>query len=208
MMTNASERPGAKPGEEVGFVGLGVMGQPMALNLARAGTRLVVWNRSPAAADPLREAGAAVAASVEDVFERTRIVMLMLVNEAVLDEILQRGTPGFAELVSRHVIVSMGSNSPDYSRGLAADIAAAGGCYVEAPVSGSRKPAETGQLVSLLGGDPETVAEVRPLLSPMSICIFARRSPDWPRRRISQARTGSISRRSRPPSIPVRWPAI
>ncbi|WP_312038203.1 MULTISPECIES: NAD(P)-binding domain-containing protein [Rhizobium] len=64
-MTNASERPGAEPGEEIGFVGLGVMGQPMALNLTRAGTRLVVWNRSPAAPDPLRAAGAAVAASVE-----------------------------------------------------------------------------------------------------------------------------------------------
>ena len=167
MMSNASERPGAEPGEEIGFVGLGVMGQPMALNLARAGTRLVVWNRSPAAADPLREAGAAVAASVEEVFERTRIVLLMLVNEMVLDEVLQRGTPGFAKLVSGHIVVSMGSNPPDYSRGLAAEIAAAGGRYVEAPVSGSRKPAEMGQLVSLLGGDPEAVAEVRPLLVPM-----------------------------------------
>ncbi len=167
MMSNASERPGAEPGEEIGFVGLGVMGQPMALNLARAGTRLVVWNRSPAAADPLREAGAAVATSVEEVFERTRIVILMLVNEAVLDEVLQRGTPAFAKLVSGHIVVSMGSNPPDYSRGLAAEIVAAGGRYVEAPVSGSRKPAEMGQLVSLLGGDPDAVVEVRPLLAPM-----------------------------------------
>lgn len=167
MMSNASERPGAEPGEEIGFLGLGVMGQPMALNLAKAGTRLVVWNRSPAAADPLREAGAAVAGSVEEVFERARIVILMLVNEAALDTVLQRGTPGFATLISGHIVVSMGSNSPDYSRGLAAEIVAAGGRYVEAPVSGSRKPAEMGQLVSLLGGEPETVAEVRPLLAPM-----------------------------------------
>ncbi len=167
MMTSVSERPGAVPGEEVGFVGLGVMGQPMALNLARAGTKLVVWNRSLAAVEPLREAGATVAASVEDLFERARIVILMLVNEMVLDEVLRRGTPDFARLVSGHVVVSMGSNPPDYSRGLAADILAAGGRYVEAPVSGSRKPAETAQLVALLGGDAETVAEVRPLLAPM-----------------------------------------
>jgi 3-hydroxyisobutyrate dehydrogenase len=167
MMTNVSERPGAAPGEEIGFVGLGVMGQPMALNLAKAGTRLVVWNRSPAAGDPLREAGAIVAVSVEDVFERARIVILMLVNEMVLDEVLRRGTPDFAKLVSGHIVVSMGSNPPDYSRGLAADILAAGGRYVEAPVSGSRKPAEMGQLVALLGGDPEAVSEVRPLLAPM-----------------------------------------
>ncbi|NLS15156.1 NAD(P)-dependent oxidoreductase [Rhizobium sp. P40RR-XXII] len=167
MMTNVSERPGDEPGEEIGFVGLGVMGQPMALNLAKAGAKLVVWNRSPAAADPLREAGAAVAASVEGVFTRTRIVILMLVNETVLDEVLQRGTPGFARLLAGHIVVSMGSNPPDYSRGLAADILAAGGRYVEAPVSGSRKPAETAQLVALLGGDAETVAEVRPLLALM-----------------------------------------
>ncbi|SCB29066.1 NAD(P)-dependent oxidoreductase [Rhizobium multihospitium] len=167
MMTNVSERPGAEPGEAIGFVGLGVMGQPMALNLAKAGTKLVVWNRSSAAADPLREAGAAVAASVEEVFARTRIVILMLVNETVLDEVLRRGTPDFIKLVSGHIVVSMGSNPPDYSRGLAADILAAGGRYVEAPVSGSRKPAETAQLVALLGGDAEAVAEVRPLLAPM-----------------------------------------
>jgi 3-hydroxyisobutyrate dehydrogenase len=167
MMTSVSERPGAAPGEEIGFVGLGVMGQPMALNLAKAGTRLVVWNRSPTAADPLREAGAAVAASVEEVFERARIVILMLVNQTVLDEVLRRGTADFAKLVSGRIVVSMGSNPPDYSRGLAADILAAGGRYVEAPVSGSRKPAETAQLVALLGGDAETVAEVRPLLAPM-----------------------------------------
>ncbi len=167
MMTSVSERPGAAPGEEIGFVGLGVMGQPMALNLAKAGTRLVVWNRSPTAADPLREAGAAVAASVEEVFERARIVILMLVNQTVLDEVLRRGTADFAKLVSGRIVVSMGSNPPDYSRGLGADILAVGGRYVEAPVSGSRKPAETAQLVALLGGDAETVAEVRPLLAPM-----------------------------------------
>ncbi|NTJ65430.1 NAD(P)-dependent oxidoreductase [Agrobacterium rhizogenes] len=167
MMTNVSERPGAAPGEEIGFVGLGVMGQPMALNLAKAGTRLVVWNRSPGAGDPLREAGAIVAVSVEDVFERARIVILMLVNEMVLDEVLRRGTADFAKLVSGHIVVSMGSNPPNYSRGLAADILAAGGRYVEAPVSGSRKPAEMGQLVALLGGDTEAVSEVRSLLAPM-----------------------------------------
>lgn len=166
-MTNTTERPGTQPGEAVGFVGLGVMGQPMALNLARAGTKLVVWNRSSAATEPLHAAGATVAASVEEVFERTRIVILMLVNEGALDAVLSRGTLEFAKLVSGHIVVSMGSNPPDYSRGLAADIAAAGGRYVEAPVSGSRKPAESGQLVCLLGGDPETVGEIRPLLGPM-----------------------------------------
>ncbi|WCA72648.1 NAD(P)-dependent oxidoreductase (plasmid) [Agrobacterium tumefaciens] len=153
--------------EEIGFIGLGVMGRPMALNLVKAGTRLIVWNRSPEPREALREAGATAVASVDDVFARTRVVICMLVNETALDAVLKRGTLGFGDLVNGHVVVSMGSNSPEYSRALAADITTAGGHYVEAPVSGSRKPAETGQLVSLLGGDPDIVGEVRPLLSPM-----------------------------------------
>lgn len=153
--------------EAVGFVGLGVMGQPMALNLARAGVRLVVWNRTPERAEPLRQEGAEVAADVEEVFARAGTVILMLLNEAVLDATLLRGTPAFARLVRGHLVVSMASNAPDHSRGLAAEIGAAGGRYLEAPVSGSRKPAEAGGLVALLGGEPADLLEVQPLLEPM-----------------------------------------
>lgn len=152
---------------EVGFIGLGIMGQPMALNLARAGTRLVVWNRSPERCAPLRAAGAGVAASVAEVFAQAGIVILMLVDEAATDSVLGRGTPGFGEMVAGHIVVNMGSTAPAYSRSLEADIRAAGGRYVEAPVSGSRKPAEAGQLVALLAGDEQTVEQVRPLLGPM-----------------------------------------
>ncbi|HEP9100152.1 TPA: NAD(P)-dependent oxidoreductase [Pseudomonas aeruginosa] len=167
MSNTKQQHPASRAGDPIGFIGLGVMGQPMALNLARAGVPLVVWNRTPAAAEPLQAAGAEEAASVDEVFERARTVILMLVNEPALDAVLRRGTPAFADLVGGRTLVSMGSNSPGYSRALAADIAAAGGRYVEAPVSGSRKPAEAGQLVSMLGGDPDVVAEVRPLLAPM-----------------------------------------
>ncbi|MGW3131919.1 NAD(P)-dependent oxidoreductase [Streptomyces sp. NPDC001123] len=163
-MTRATGSAGA-PG--YGFVGLGVMGQPMALNLARAGTPLVVWNRTPERAEALRAAGARVAASVEEVFAQARVVFVMLVDEAVTDAVLGRGGPEFAKLVADRVVVSTGSTAPEYARGLAADIEAAGGRFVEAPVSGSRKPAEAGELVAMLGGDPDTVAEVRPLLAPM-----------------------------------------
>ena len=162
------ERPGhLVMREPLGFIGLGVMGQPMALNLARAGTDLVVWNRSPARAAPLLAVGAKLASSVDEVFARARVVIVMLVNEEVTDDVLGRATSAFAERVSGHIVVSMGSTAPGYSRGLAAEIRAAGGRYVEAPVSGSRKPAEAGELVALLGGGRDTVAEVLPLLTPM-----------------------------------------
>jgi 3-hydroxyisobutyrate dehydrogenase len=159
--------------EKVGFVGLGVMGQPMALNLAKAGARLIVWNRTPERTDPLRNVGAVVAHSVDEVFAGSRIVILMLINETVIDAVLGRRTSGFAELVGDHVVVSMGSIAPDYSRALAADVQAAGGRYVEAPVSGSKKPAEAGELVALLGGEPDAIAEVSPLLGPMCRQVLA-----------------------------------
>ncbi|MER5258679.1 NAD(P)-dependent oxidoreductase [Streptomyces sp. NPDC002855] len=150
-----------------GFVGLGVMGQPMALNLARGGTPLLVWNRTPARCEPLRAAGADVAASPAEVFERADVVILMLADETAVDTVLGRGTPHFAGRVAGHVVVHMGTTSPEYSAGLQDDIRAAGGRYAEAPVSGSRVPAEQGQLVAMLAGDADAVEAARPLLSPM-----------------------------------------
>lgn len=152
---------------DIGFIGLGVMGQAMALNLARAGMGLVVWNRSAAKCTPLREAGAKVATSPAEVFSQARVVILMMVDSAATDAVLGRGTPDFAANVAQHTIVNMGTNSPEFSRGLEADIRAAAGSYVEAPVSGSRKPAEAGQLVAMLAGEGASVDEVRPLLQPM-----------------------------------------
>ncbi|MFD1657593.1 NAD(P)-dependent oxidoreductase [Streptomyces caeni] len=152
---------------KAGFIGLGVMGRPMALRLARSGTPLVVWNRTASRAEPLRTAGAAVAADPAEVFARAEVVLLMPADDLATDSVLGRGTPGFAERVAGRVVVHMGTTSPGYSRALEADVRAAGGRYVEAPVSGSRVPAENGQLVAMLAGDATAVDAVRPLLAPM-----------------------------------------
>ncbi|MFE1193065.1 NAD(P)-dependent oxidoreductase [Streptomyces olivaceoviridis] len=151
----------------VGFIGLGVMGRPMALRLATAGTPLVVWNRTPKRAEPLRAAGAEVAADAGEVFARAEVVLLMLADEAATDAVLGRGTPGLAARVAGRTVVHMGTTSPEYSHALETEIRAAGGRYVEAPVSGSRVPAEQGQLVAMLAGEEAAVAAVRPLLAPV-----------------------------------------
>ncbi len=151
----------------VGFIGLGVMGRPMALNLARAGTPLVVWNRTAARCAPLRDAGAEVARGPAEVFDRAGTVMLMTADEAATDAVLGRGTPEFAARVAGRTVVHMGTTSPEYSAGLEAAVRAAGGAYAEVPVSGSRVPAEQGRLVAMLAGDASAVAAVRPLLAPM-----------------------------------------
>jgi 3-hydroxyisobutyrate dehydrogenase len=145
----------------------------MALRLASAGTPLVVWNRTPERTAPLRAAGAEVAADAGEVFARADVVLLMLADEAAVDTVLARGTPAFAARVAGHTVVHMGTTSPEYSHALEHDVRAAGGHYVEAPVSGSRVPAEEGRLVALLAGDADTVAAVRPLLAPLCRETFA-----------------------------------
>ncbi|GIH16162.1 NAD(P)-dependent oxidoreductase [Rugosimonospora africana] len=152
---------------DVGFIGLGLMGEPMARNLVRAGTPLVVWNRTAAKCERLRAAGARVAADPAGVFAAADVVLLMLAGPEAIDGVLGRDTPGFAANVAGHTIVHMGTTTPSYSRGLEIDVVAAGGRYVEAPVSGSRTPAEAGELVAMLAGDPAAIREVRPLLAPM-----------------------------------------
>ncbi|SHL30163.1 NAD(P)-dependent oxidoreductase [Actinacidiphila paucisporea] len=153
-----------------GFLGLGVMGQPMALHLARhmAGrTPLTVWNRTPARSAPLRDAGARVAETPGEVLRASDVVFLMLADGPATDAVLARGTEAFAGQVAGRTLVHMGTTSPGYSRALEADVRAAGGCYAEAPVSGSRGPAEAGQLVAMLAGERPAVEAVRPLLAPM-----------------------------------------
>ena len=153
--------------QPIGFIGLGSMGEPMALNLAKAGVPLLVWNRSQDKTAILAKAGAEIAADAASVFARASIVILMLVDDRATDIVLDRSGPDFVSRVKGRTIVHMGTNAPDYSRQLEADIRSAGGRYVEAPVSGSRKPAESGHLVSMLAGSEDAVADIRPLLAPM-----------------------------------------
>lgn len=153
--------------EKIGFVGLGVMGRPMALNLVRAGTPLVVWSRTAEHCDEVCAAGAERAANAAEVFAASKTVLMMLATDSAIDAVLSRGTPAFDELVRDHVLVHMGTTSPEYSAALGQDVHAAGGLYVEAPVSGSRVPAENAELVAMVAGSPVAVAGVQPILAPM-----------------------------------------
>ncbi|MCB8877853.1 NAD(P)-dependent oxidoreductase [Acidisoma silvae] len=157
----------------IGFIGLGTMGEPMAMNLAQAGVRLLVWNRSNAKCARLASAGAAIAASLDELFARCETIVLMLADGAAIDAVLDRIGVAFASRVHGHLIVNMGTVPPAYSAALAAEIAAVGGRYVEAPVSGSRQPAEAGQLVAMVAGMPEDVTSVLELVGPMCSKCFA-----------------------------------
>ncbi len=155
-----------------GFVGLGVMGLPMALRLAGAGLPLLVWNRSAASCEALRTAGASVAPDLDSLFAGCDVIFLMLASSEAMDEVLDRCGPAFATRVAGRTVVSMGTFAPEYSAALARDIVAAGGDYVECPVSGSRKPAEAGELVGMLAGRQVVIERIRPLLAPMCKEVF------------------------------------
>ncbi|MBE7182386.1 MAG: NAD(P)-dependent oxidoreductase [Terriglobus roseus] len=152
---------------EVGFIGTGTMGEPMAHNLLRAGIPLIVWNRTAEKTRTLLSAGARIASDLSEVFETARTIILMLFDGAAADAVLSRGTAQFAAKVKEHTIIQMGTVSPSYSSALAEDLAAAGGRYVEAPVSGQRGPAMAGQLVAMVAGDEQDIGAIRHLLEPM-----------------------------------------
>ena len=151
----------------IGFIGLGAMGEPMAANLVKAGFRVMVWNRSADKMRPLVEAGATPAPTPREIFSACRTVALMLANGSAMDKVLERGSHRFADLVAGRTLISMATTDPAYSAGLDRDVRQAGGIYVEAPVSGSRTPAELGQLVAMAAGDREAVEAIRPVLAPM-----------------------------------------
>ena len=166
---------------KTGFIGLGNMGAAMALNLARAGFALVVWNRTPDKMTALRaaEGRVEIATSAEDVFAQAPVVILMLAHSAALDAVLARTTPAFCAMVRGRTVINMGTTAPTYSAGLQADIVAAGGRYVEAPVSGSRVPAEQGRLIGMLAGDPQAISSLDPLLQPLcERTFYCGRVPD------------------------------
>lgn len=153
--------------DPVGFIGIGAMGLPMALNLCRAGHRVVAWSRTAEKCELLRAEGAEIAAQPSDVFTGARVVIMMLFDSGAIDDVLRRGNSAFDEMVHGHIVINMSSVEPEYSRGLSREIESAGGRFVEAPVSGSRIPAEQGQLVAMIAGDAGVCDEVRPVLSAM-----------------------------------------
>jgi 3-hydroxyisobutyrate dehydrogenase len=151
----------------LGFIGLGVMGMPMAGHLARAGHTVLGWSRSGRNHEAARIAGVQPITQRQDVFDACGTILLMLANDEAIDSVLDRNTPAFPARVKGRLVINMGTSSATYSQTLGEQIRAAGGRYVEAPVSGSRVQAESAQLVIMLAGDAADVAEASHLLAPL-----------------------------------------
>jgi 3-hydroxyisobutyrate dehydrogenase len=150
---------------KLGFAGLGLMGLPMASNLLRAGFPLAAYNRSPQPREALERLGARTFCDPARLFETCDTVLLMLADDRATDDVLGRGTTQFGLRVRGKLIVNMGTHAPDWSKALETELQVAGARFVEAPVSGSRGPAEAGELVAMLAGDPTGIEQLRPVLA-------------------------------------------
>src|SRR5439155_7061778 len=153
--------------ETIGFIGLGVMGKPMAKNLMKKGHALVVHNRSRAPADELAAAGAVAAASPAQVAQQSSIVITMLPDTPDVEVVLTGGDGVVSALRPNTVVIDMSSISPVVTRKLAAAIAARGGTMLDAPVSGGEIGAINAALSIMVGGDARAFEQVKPILACM-----------------------------------------
>lgn len=155
-----------------GFIGLGLMGAPMAANLARAGFPLTVWNRTPDKAEPLRALGAVVADSPAQVAAASEVVITMVSDDAALAEVLF-GPAGLAgNLAAGSVVVDMSTTSPQAVRDAAARLAESGVALVDAPVFGSTEPATSGDLWAVVGAADGDLERVRPQLDTLCQTVY------------------------------------
>jgi 2-hydroxy-3-oxopropionate reductase len=150
--------------DTVGFIGLGLMGKPMAHNLLKRGYALVVHSRSAAPVDELAAAGAARAVSPADVARRSRRIFTMLPDSPDVEAVLEGADGVFSAVQRGSILIDSSSISPAVTRRLAESARARGATLLDAPVSGGEIGAIAGTLSIMVGGDAAAVAEVRPLL--------------------------------------------
>jgi len=153
--------------QKIGFVGLGLMGSRMAMNLVRAGYAVTVYNRTPEKTKPLAEAGAMVAGSLAEVAQNSEIVITMVSDSAALQSVVL-GPGGVLEgLQPDSVLIDMSTVDPKVSRQIAEAVRAKGAHMLDAPVSGSTMMAEQGALSIMVGGEESIHERVREVLLKM-----------------------------------------
>jgi 2-hydroxy-3-oxopropionate reductase len=153
--------------EHVGFIGLGIMGKPMAFNLLASGCSLVVCNRSRGTLEELRAAGADVADTPAEVARRCSTMCLMLPDGPDVHRVVL-GDDGILTGARRgSLLVDLSSISPDVAKEVADHLAEAGVEYVDAPVSGGETGAVARTLSIMCGGSESAVQRARPLLHAM-----------------------------------------
>jgi len=152
----------------VGWIGLGIMGSRMATNLLRAGHNLIIYNRTQVKAESLIQQGAVWAATPQTIAEQHVDVLVTMVSTPQAVEELALREQGFlAHLSSQTLWVDCTTVNPSFSRRMAEEARQRGIRFLDAPVAGTKGPAEQGQLLFLVGGDKADVQECQPLFDVM-----------------------------------------
>jgi 3-hydroxyisobutyrate dehydrogenase-like beta-hydroxyacid dehydrogenase len=157
--------------ERVGFIGLGTMGAPMAWNVSRAGYDLRVYNRTAARTEPFAADGVPVAETPRALAADSDIIVVMVTGPEALETVIVGDDGVAAGLQTGALVINMSTVSREATLAAADAVSGAGGRFVDAPVSGTRKPAEDGTLTVLAGGDTAGVDAAEPVLNAMAKAV-------------------------------------
>ncbi|HTC42004.1 MAG TPA: NAD(P)-dependent oxidoreductase [Candidatus Acidoferrales bacterium] len=161
----------ASGSRKIGFIGLGLMGRPMAMNLLKAGHSLTIWNRTAARADELVAAGAVLAKTPRAVAEKSDVLISIVSDPQALESVLwgQEGKQDGAlgGLKKGSVYIDSSTVSPTLVKKISAACDERGVRFLDAPVTGGDWGAREGNLVFMIGGEAETLKEVEPILGVM-----------------------------------------
>lgn len=155
----------------VGFIGLGIMGQPMAVNLVKAGYQLVVFNRTHEKAEALEGEMVEIATSVAEVASKCRIVITIVTDSAAVEEVIAGPQGLLGAITPGSVVIDMSTISPAVEQQLDAELRKVSATLVDAPVSGGDIGAQKGTLAIMAGGDRAAFDKALPLFQAMGKTI-------------------------------------
>ncbi len=148
----------------IGFIGLGIMGQPMAMNLIKAGHKLAVYNRTPGKTAALVAAGAREALTPADAVRDADFVLIIVSDSAAVENVVN-GPDGILQtLKSGAIVIDSSTISPVVSRKMGCLAAGKGASWLDAAVTGSKHGAEKGELTYMIGGDKDALDRAMPIL--------------------------------------------
>ena len=152
--------------DAIGFIGVGVMGEPMCRNLKRkSGARVIALDRDAAPLQRLQQDGVVAAESIRQVIEAAGVVFLSLPSGEVVDDVVHRKDGILDNVALGQIVVDLSTSPVDLTRALARELAERGAVFIDAPVARTRAAAEAGTLAVMVGADAKTFDRVRPLMA-------------------------------------------
>ena len=151
---------------QIGFIGLGVMGEPMCRNLrVKSGLKVVAFDNDPSPLQRIKDHGVQIGESLRAAAEGSDVVFLSLPSGEVVEEVVHAKDGLLAAVKAGQIVVDLSTSPVDLTRKLAQVFAARGAIFIDAPVARTRAAAEAGTLSVMVGGEPSVFERVRPLLA-------------------------------------------